>query len=223
LRLEKKIPGDAKVSEKNLTKIPAVRKHLSERRAMIAQASHGNARRLYLELAEQLQFFFRSVLNEFKKRSKAEAAFDEEFKTWLEGKIPALATLFSQAYDSHQVLATQSVKKLSENLKNSTRIVEDGEKVATDKWQGMNWATLKAAVVRGGCFTDSRGRFHDLTADAERGYLNLLENVWTNQATPDVLRAVKEYSTSLIHHVSTHVENALTWLEAKRASLIDKE
>jgi GTPase SAR1 family protein len=223
LRLEKKIPGESKVSEKNLTKIPAVRKHLSERRAMIAQASHGNARRLYLELAEQLQFFFRSVLNEFKKRSKTEAAFDGEFKAWLEGKTQVLVILFSQAYASHQVSATQAVRRLAENLKNSARIVGDGEKVASDKWQGMNWATLKAAVVRGGCFTDSRGRFHDLTADAERGYLNLLETVWTNQATPDVLLAVKEYAVSLIHHVATNVENALTWLEARKATHIDQE
>ena len=223
LRLEKKIPGDSKISEKSLTKVPAVRKHLSERRAMIAQASQGNARRLYLELAEQLQFFFRSVLNEFKKRSKAEAAFDEEFKAWLEGKTQSLATMFSQAYDSHQTIASQAVKKLQENLKNSVRIVGDGERAAFDKWQGMNWATLKAAVVRGGCFTDSRGRFHDLTADAERGYLSLLETVWTNQATPDVLRAVKEYAVYLIHHVSTLVENSLTWLEAKKATHINKE
>ena len=223
LRIDGKIRGDPDIKHKNLTKIPALAKSLKKNRESIANSGRGSAVKIYYGVLEKTQFFFRSVLNEFKKRSKAEAAFDEEFKAWLEGKTQSLLDLFKQAYDAHQSAASQAVKKLQDSLKGSARIVCDGEKAAFDKWQGMNWATLKAAVVRGGCFTDSRGRFHDLTADAERGYLNLLETVWTNQATPDVLRTVKEYAVKLVHHVSTQVENALTWLEAKKATHIKSD
>jgi len=223
LRIDGKIRGEPQIKNKDLTRIPALFDSLKKSRASISNSGKGSAARIYYGVLEKTQFFFRSVLNEFKKLSKAEAALDEEFKAWLEKETTNIFSLFKQAYESHQVTIKQAVKKLQDNLKGGARLVVDEEKATLEKWGGMNWATLKATVVRDGNFRDSRGRRHDLIADAERGYLNLLETVWTNQATPDVCRAIKEYAVKLVHHVSTKVENALTWLEAKKATHIKSD
>lgn len=216
------------------TGIPEVHAHLAQIAKKKGEAFHAETAVKRLDqLANEIAFFF---------RAKAEAPSAEveqartRFQQEREGFSRDIQATQSRAGEQLKLCRTHFLAKVDPLLAASMQGVQG----ATERWQGIHWATLRAVVYRDGFFkSPTTGRTYDLNADIAEPLLAQLPVTWEQYFTDDLGRVTGEYVLKvtecgksfcgrirlivdlLFHRKDERMERQLIWFQEKVSILAE--
>ena len=179
---------DYGIGDESETGIPEIHQHLSEIAKRVGASFNAQTALKRLDqLRDEIAFFFRA-------KTQAPTPKLEQARNRLQTERQAFSGVIQRlqktATDQLHIYRDQFLQKLDPMLKTSVQ----GVRQATEEWEGIHWATLRATVQRDGEFrSPSTGRSYDFNEDLSEPLLAQLPVSWQQYFTDELGKVITEF------------------------------